>query len=101
MNENKLQNLPKRFGNIKCGGKLDLSNNSIKTLPGGLDKLQVKTLRIEDNKITKLPDDFCKVKIHRNLLLGYNNIKQLSDAFGDIDVGNEIHLYGNPCVKQK
>jgi len=101
MNENKLQNLPSRFGNIKCGGKLDLSNNSIKTLPGGLDKLEVKTLRIENNKIAKLPDDFNSIHIARNLLLGYNNIKQLSDGFGEIDVGNEIHIYGNPCVKQR
>lgn len=101
LNENKLQNLPKRFGHIKCGGKLDLSNNALKTLPSGLDTLTVKTLRIEDNKLTKLPEDFYKIHISRNLLLGYNNIKELGAAFADIDVGNEIHVYGNPCVSQK
>lgn len=101
LNENKIAALPARFGDIKCGGKLDLSNNLLKTLPKDFHKLTVKTLRFEDNKISKLPADFCKISISRNLLMGYNNIKELPNEFGDIDVGNEIHVYGNPCVKQK
>jgi len=101
LNENKLAALPARFGDIVCGGKLDLSNNLLKTLPKDFHQLTVKTLRFEDNKIAKLPADFCKIKISRNLLMGYNKIKELPKEFGDIEVGNEIHVYGNPCVSQK
>lgn len=71
--------------NLKVGGELDLSHNSISELPEGLD---VKDLNIFDTNIRELPRG---MKIRGSLIAKYSQLEKLPDNLkiaGDLDLSH-------------
>ncbi len=79
--------------------RLDVSNNSITTLPNSIGNLKfLKELNLKNNLISNIPNSFSEMNSLEIIKLHNNKIEVLPDNFGNLYALQELYLPGNLLI---
>jgi len=90
---NKLESLPKLFGNLSNLQKLDLGDNNLNSLPESFGRLSnLQKLDLGSNKLKSLPVSFGNLSNLQEVDLGDNNLEILLESFGNLSNLQKLDL---------
>ncbi|XP_058182391.1 disease resistance protein RPV1-like [Rhododendron vialii] len=94
--QNNLNTLPGGICNLTCLKHLRLDNNNVSHLPSGIGRLtSLESLNLERNSLCTLPDTIGTLSCLKELFVGNNKLSHLPSEIGDLDSLKILKLQHN------